>query len=95
MKSILQSKKECYLCETTFNLENHHIFFGTANRRLSEKDGLKVWLCIYHHKGTVGVHGKNGHTLDKYLKSIAQIAYMQYYNKTEEDFIKRYGKSFL
>ena len=95
MKSILQSKKECYLCETTFNLENHHIFFGTANRKLSEQDGLKVWLCSFHHRGTNGVHGKYGHRLDKNLKSMAQFVYMQYYNKTKEDFIERYGRNYL
>ena len=95
MKSIIQKEKRCFCCYTTNNLEEHHIFFGTANRKLSEQDGLKVWLCLYHHKGTTGVHGRDGHTLDKYLKSIAQIAYMQYYKKTEEDFIKRYGKNYL
>lgn len=30
-----------------------------------------------------------------YLKSIAQITYMQKYNKTKEDFIQRYGKNYL
>jgi hypothetical protein len=95
MKSIIQSKKECFECMSYSNLEEHHIFFGTANRKLSEKDGLKVWLCPYHHRGTKGVHGKDGHTLDSYLKSIAQLAYMQYYNKTKEEFIKRYGKNYL
>lgn len=30
-----------------------------------------------------------------YLKSIAQITYMQKNNKTKEDFIKRYGKSYI
>ena len=77
------------------NLEEHHIFFGTANRKLSEKDGLKVWLCQYHHRGTKGVHGKDGHELDERLKSIAQMFYMQKYNKTEDEFIKRYGKNYL
>lgn len=95
MKSIMQIKKECFECMTYSNLEEHHIFFGSANRKLSEQDGLKVWLCYNHHRGTNGVHGKNGHTLDEYLKSIAQITYMQKNNKTKEDFIKRYGKSYI
>ena len=70
-------------------------FFGIANRKLSEKDGLKVWLCRNCHRGTSGVHGKNGHTLDKYIKRVAQMVYMKKYNKTKEEFIKRYGKSYL
>jgi len=95
MKSIIQTKKECFECMSYSNLEVHHIFFGTANRKLSEQDGLKVWLCYNHHRGTKGVHGKEGHTLDMYLKSIAQITYMQKYNKTKEEFIQRYGKNYL
>ena len=94
MKSIIQNKKECFECMSYSNLEEHHIFFGVANRKLSEKDGLKVWLCHYHHRGEKGVHGRDGHTLDMYLKSIAQIAYMQHYNKTKEEFIQRYGKNY-
>lgn len=95
MKSILQNKKECYVCFSTNNLEVHHCLFGSANRKLSEQDGLKVWLCPEHHRGQRGVHGKDGATFNNYLKSIAQIEYMKYYNKTKEEFIKRYGKNFL
>ena len=95
MKSIIQNKKRCFICERETGLEEHHVFFGTANRKLSEKDGLKVWLCYEHHRGTNGVHGKNGHTLDCYIKSIAQMRYMEYYGKTKEEFIKRYGRNYL
>lgn len=95
MNSILQSKKRCFICEKEADLEIHHCMFGSANRKLSEQDGLKVWLCPYHHRGTKGVHGKDGHILDMYLKSIAQIAYMQNYNKTKEEFIQRYGKNYI
>lgn len=95
MKSIMQDKKECYICHTTNNLEVHHCLHGTANRKLAEKDGLKVWLCAEHHRGDNGVHGKYGATLDSYLKSIAQLAYMQNNNKTKEEFIRRYGKSYI
>ena len=95
MKSIIQTKKECFECRACSNLEEHHIFFGTANRKLSEQDGLKVWLCSFHHRGTTGVHGKYGHKLDESLKSLAQLIYMQYYKKTAEDFRKRYGKNYL
>ena len=49
MKSIMQSKKECYLCHRTDNLHEHHIFEGTGRRKLSEKYGLKVYLCAQHH----------------------------------------------
>ena len=62
-KSILQNDKECYLCRkrnnlrTTRGLEEHHILFGRGRRELSERYGLKVWLCHNHHnEPPLGVH---------------------------------------
>ena len=66
MKSIMQNCKECYICRKLVGagmplpgtgLEEHHVFGGTANRRLSERYGLKVWLCHAHHnEPPEGVH---------------------------------------
>jgi hypothetical protein len=101
MKSIIQIKKECYInrlkydTEVVINLHEHHIFFGDPWRRISEKRGLKVWLTYEYHEGTNGVHGKNGHALDIELKKIGQKAYMDYYNRTVEEFIKEFGRNYL
>ena len=95
MKSILQSKKECYICFSTNNLEVHHCFFGSANRKLSEQDGLKVWLCYEHHRGTNGVHGKNGSELNIKLKQIAEKKWIDTYNKSINEFIKKFGRNYL
>lgn len=94
MKSIIQSNKECYVCGRKNALHEHHIFFG-KNRKNSEKDGLKVYLCYEHHEGTDGVHGMNGHNLDQELKEIAEANWLLHYKKSKEDFIKRYGKNYL
>lgn len=48
-ESILQTEKECWFCGAKAGLECHHIFAGVANRPISEKYGLKVWLCHRHH----------------------------------------------
>lgn len=57
MNSIIQKDKKCFLCCTTMNLEEHHIFGGNPNRELSERYGLKVWLCHRHHNEPPnGVH---------------------------------------
>ena len=40
MKSILQTDRSCYFCGSVVGLEEHHIFAGTANRKISEKYGL-------------------------------------------------------
>ena len=93
MKSILQNKKESYISGSTYNLEEHHIFFGTANRKVSEKNGLKVWLTSEEHRGTYGVHGKLRRDLDIRLKQDAQKKYEE--THTREEFIKLIGKSYL
>lgn len=94
MKSIIQEKKECFICGKTINLHNHHIIFG-KNRKKADEDGLTVYLCYEHHEGTNGVHGKNGHELDEYLKTIAETEYLKIYRKNIEDFISRYGRNYL
>ena len=92
--SILQDKKECYICRTTYNLHLHHTIFG-KNRKKCDEDKLTVWLCQEHYEGIYGVHGKHGHDLDMLLKVLTETKWIEYYNKTKEDFIKRYGRSYL
>lgn len=76
MKSIIQKERECYVCHNP-KVEEHHIFYGTANRKLSEKYGLKVWLCPYHHRGATGVHFNP--KLDDKLKGIAEQRFAEEY----------------
>lgn len=81
-ESIMSNKKECYICGTTGGLHKHHIFYGTANRKLSEKYGCWVWLCPYHHNmSDAGVHFNK--LVDKMLKA-----------KCQEEWEKKYGKGF-
>lgn len=75
-------------------VEIHHVFYGNK-RKKSTEDGLVVPLCAEHHRGTYGVHGKEGHNLDLKYKKLAEQKWLNYYNKTIEDFIKRYGKNYL
>ncbi len=57
MKSIMHDKKSdtCYLCmllngdHSRKTTQEHHVIFGKGNRKLSERYGLKVYLCIAHH----------------------------------------------
>lgn len=75
--------------------ERHEVFFSKAYRIKSIKDGLIIFLTEEDHRGTNGVHGKNGDKLNRYLKQKGQEAWMKYYKKTKEDFQKRYGKNYL
>ena len=98
MKSIIQEDKErCYLCgmNTYFEpLDEHHVYSG-ANRKLSEKYGLKVYL---HHSrchifSKTAVH--QNVTINNALKAKVQKIAMEHYGWTVEDFIKLFGKNYL
>ena len=74
-------------------LHDHHIYFGKGKRSKSEKYGFKVWLCYQHHEGTFGVHGKNGHELDEYLKINCQKKYEERHSR--EEFMNIFGKNYI
>ena len=69
----------------------HHVIFGTANRKLSEKYGLKVYLCLAHHEeGAEAVH-KNAE-LSSMLKVQAQRAFSIRF--PDLDWMKIFGKNY-
>ncbi len=68
--SIICNERECYLCGKRIGLEKHHIMSGTANRKLSEKYGLWVWLCHDCHTGKGGAQYER--SIGDRLKMIAQ-----------------------
>lgn len=92
-KSIMQEAQECFICKTTRWLEKHHVF-GGAYRSKSERDGLTVYLCHWHHNEPPhGVH-HNRANMD-WLRKKGQEAYMERYGATVEDFIREYGRNYL
>ena len=95
MKSIIQPEKDkCYICGQNggyWGLDEHHVFSG-ANRKKSEKYGLKVYLC--HDRCHLnGVHKKAD--LNRWLRARAQKIAMNHYGWSVEDFIKIFGKNYL
>ena len=92
MKSIIQkSKDRCFLCGRQAQ-EEHHIFFGTANRKLSEKYGIKVYLCTECHRvGKYAVH--NNKETDMKLKIIGQKKFEEKYPKL--CFLTIFGRNYL
>lgn len=92
MKSIIQKNKECYVCRTTYGLHDHHIFYGTSNRKQSEKYGLKVWLCgADHNLSNRGVHFNK--ELDLELKQLAQRKFEETHSR--EEFMREFGRNWL
>ncbi len=90
MKSIIQNDHNCYLCRTEKDLTTHHMIEGTGRRVLSEKYGLKIYLCHNCHR-RVQTHEEEM----KVLRKIAQLRAMSHYKWTDEDFIKIFGRSFI
>lgn len=99
-KSIMQEwDGRCYLCELLDQdysekpTEVHHVFYGTANRALSDRYGLIVRLCKRHHTlGKDSIHGGN-RAVDLMLKQRAQAAFEKHY--PDLDFRSIFGKSYL
>jgi hypothetical protein len=88
---VIEDMEHCFVCGSS-KVQVHHIFFGTANRRISDKYGYVAPLCAAHHTGDAGVHFNKD--FDLYLKKLAQ-AHFESQIGTREDFRKVFGKSWL
>ena len=93
-KSILTDDLEhCIECGRD-SVDIHHVFHGEhINRVYAEEDGFVIPLCRNHHTGDWKrcIHGNR--QMDLKWKRYAQWEYEK--NHTREEFIKRYGKSYL
>ena len=93
MKKSIMPKDDLWSTEHFEGSHKHHVF-GGANRKLSEKDGLYFYLRPeMHNMSDKGIHF-NKDFMD-YAHKVGQLAWQEYYNKTKEDFIKRYGRNYL
>lgn len=91
MKSIIQEDTDyCFVCGR-YGTEIHHILFGTANRKLSDKYGLVIGLCYEHHRGRTGVH--QNRELDLTMKRVAQREFIKTYPNM--DFLAVFGRNYL
>lgn len=90
-KSILQEDKVCFISGSRVNLERHHIMSGTANRKLSERYGLWVWLNHDLHTGKNGAQYEK--ELNLRLKREAQMAFEQIYG--HEKWMETFRKNYL
>lgn len=96
-KSIMQVKNgECYLCNQEGNpkqyayLEEHHCF-GGSNRKKSEHYGLKIYLCVRHHRiGEKSVHMNK--ELRQQVQRDAQNAFEIHY--PDKSFRAIFGKNY-
>lgn len=100
-RSIMHGKQDgtCYLCMKLHGdygwksvLHEHHVMFGHGSRKLSERYGLKIYLCLQHHTydgGAEAVHRNN--EIRRYTEAEAQKAFEAYYPNL--DFRKIFGRN--
>ena len=88
---MVDDLKRCIVCGRK-PAQIHHVFYGTSNRKNADEDGFIVPLCLEHHTGSrAAVHFNK--VLDMALKQQAQRIYER--KHTRQEFITRYGKSYL
>ena len=86
-KSIMQNKDRCcYMCDLLGirqqgYTEEHHCF-GGPNRKLSEKYGLKVYLCVHQNSDYMQI-----------VHEAAQKAFEEHY--PDKSFREIFGKNYI
>lgn len=95
--------QRCELCGTRYVECTHHLISGSSGRKLADEDGLTMKLCNSCHNMAIKpvdrIHGNI--VAEKLSKMLGQAIWERnYYEKggqdnAREQFIKRYGKSFL
>lgn len=90
IKSILQTERTCLICGSP-QTETHHVFFGTSNRKISDREGFIAFLCPEHHRGEYSPH--HDRDIDLWLKKRCQTVYEE--THTRQEFIALIGKSYL
>jgi hypothetical protein len=92
-KSILQTEKKCYQTGRTDNLHEHHIYFGSGLRKISEKHGFKVWLTGEWHNQDSRIDVHHNREFDLFLKRLCQEKYEEEHSRAE--FVALTGRSYL
>lgn len=90
----MQDIRECYITGSTVGLHKHHVYHGTALRKISEAHGFWCWLRWDWHNGSrYGVHGCDGHNLDMRLKRECQERFEETHTRAE--FMNLIGRNYL
>jgi len=89
MAFMINDKEECFLCGSGRDLEKHHLLHGSGRRKLADEDGLILFLCHHCH---MELHDHGKHDLE--LQQYAQRYYEEHLG-SRDDFMNRYGKSYI
>ena len=87
--SILQRDKEkCFFCNNKA-VDTHELLKG-RNRKKCIKWGLVVYICRECHRKT-----EEDSDFYKETRKYAQKMWQKHYNKTKQDFIDEFGRSYI
>ena len=82
----------CWVCGK-YPTERHHVYFGTGQRKISDKHYFICDLCADHHRGQPnGVHGGNREldiALKQHFQSEYEVEHLRF------DFVKLLGRNYL
>ena len=83
-------KSTLYSTTKVKGCEKHHIFGGVTNRPKSEQYGLFIWPTEEQHRYL------HDYPLEMIKhKKTAQLAFMQHYDKTKDEFRKIFGRNLI
>ena len=80
----------CYWCGRITTCETHHVYNGVSMRRVSERLGMKVPLCVSCHRR---IHEDPAFRLE--LKATYEKRYLQEHDMTVEEWIALVGKNYV
>lgn len=87
--SILTNNlNQCYICKASKN--DLHEIFGGCRRQVSMKYGLVIPVCRNCHTRI-----ENNEEIKLKMKQDAEKKWLEYYNKSIEDFIREFGKNYI
>ena len=94
-KGIVTDYEEiCFFCGKPAECE-HHLLFGSGIRELADEDGLKVPSCNEcHNMGETLKRVHDNPMAEKMSKMLGQAIFEAKIG-TREEFMARYGRSFL
>ena len=88
---IVECMDNCFVCGSPY-VEVHHVIYGVANRKLSDKYGLVIPLCNEHHRGSTGIHFNK--SFDMAMKKLAQEKFEAVYG-ADISFAEVFRKNYI
>lgn len=89
--AIIRDMTRCIVCGSPY-IQVHHVY-GASNRKISDRYGYIVPLCMSHHTaGPSSVHFNRD--FDLRLKKLAQ-KHFEAQNGTRDEFIRIFGRNYL